>query len=68
MESFKVLNGAPSYTYMLSSTDKNTLWNLVSDAMTNKYLVGIDTGVSSAFSLPTYHAYTILSNHQLKDT
>lgn len=66
VESFKYLTGAPSMSYSISTTlakNADTVWNLISDADSKNFLIGVDTNGKTAFGLRTNHAYTVLSTH-----
>jgi hypothetical protein len=67
-ESNHVLTGAPSNLYSVSGTSAATLWTTVSTALAAGYMVGVDTGSSTIYSIPTSHAFNIMGAYQLKDT
>lgn len=69
-ESWRILTGAPSRFYIMSSinNDPNQAWNIISDALSKNFPVGVDTPSNPPFGLVAGHAYTIDSSLALKDT
>jgi hypothetical protein len=68
-ESYHSLTGAAATLNQFSSIGYNTatIWTAVSQALANGFLVGVDTGSSSKYNLPTSHAYSVIGAYQLKD-
>lgn len=68
-ESWRVLNGAPTKFFMMSSLDANTAWNLIATGLNRGHLVGVDTsGSPNVFGLGTGHAYTVVSAHVIRES
>ena len=59
-ESFRILNGAPSSFYMLSSLTYQNTWNIIVNALNSGYLVGVDSPSTSTYGIATGHAHTIV--------
>jgi hypothetical protein len=68
-ESWRILNGAPTRFFTMSGInfDANTAWTTISNALSNGFLVGVDTSSNPPFGLVGGHAYTVISYHELKD-
>jgi Calpain family cysteine protease len=68
-ESWRILNGAPTRFYTMSSinNDPNQAWSVISNALYNGFLVGVDTSSSPPYGLVGGHAYSIIGYYQLKD-
>ena len=66
-ETWRILNGAPTRFYMMSSTDQNQAWSLISDALYNGFMVGVDTSSNPPYGLVAGHAYSVVGAYQLKD-
>lgn len=68
-ETWRVLNGAPTRFYMMSqiNNDANQAWSVISDALYNGFLVGVDTGSSPPYTMVAGHAYSVVGYYELKD-
>lgn len=64
-----ILTGAPAQLILMQNVgyNKDTVWNQITDAFKNDFLVGCDTTGRSIYNIPVQHAYTVLSAHELKD-
>jgi hypothetical protein len=67
-EAFRILNGAPSKFFMMSSQTASAAWTTITNALNNGNLVGVDTGSNPPFGLVGGHAHTIVSTHVLKSS
>ena len=65
-----MLNGAPSEYFYQTDLKKNpdTTWNIITNALNNKYNIGADTPSKTIFGLAKAHAHTVIGAFTLKDT
>ena len=63
-----MITGAP--TYMLYTRDYTaaSAWSEITTALNRGFNVGCDTTSSSAFGLPSSHAYAVIGAYTLKDS
>lgn len=71
--SVRALTGAPVANYLTNSTSNTLMWNLISSAKLNNYLVTVGTdgendGQVNSCGVTMRHALTVLAAFQLKNT
>jgi hypothetical protein len=61
-----MINGAPTYMIMSSSTNGPAAFSTISDALNRKFNVGCDTSGSSIYGIAGSHAYHVIGTYQIK--
>ncbi len=68
-EMFRILNGAPSRFYMMSSVTASSAWSIISQAVSKGHFVGIDTSPdANLYGIARGHAYSVIGTYELKDS
>lgn len=72
-EALRIFSGAPSYDYLTASYDTDQIWEILSSADLNDYIIGAGTSGSgnhdlkNAVGLSQSHAYSVLGTYELVD-
>jgi hypothetical protein len=66
-EAWRILNGAPTRFFMMSSYDANSIWSTITSALDNDFMVGCDTNSTPPYGLAQGHAHSVISYHTLVD-
>lgn len=70
-EALRVFSGAPSYDYLTASYDHDQIWEILSSADLNDYIIGAGTSGSgnhdlkNSVGLSQSHAYSVLGTFEL---
>jgi hypothetical protein len=69
-ETWKVLNGAPTSFFTMSSIsyNSNQAWSLIQSALANGFNVGADTSSTPPYGLVAGHAHTVVGAYELRDS
>jgi len=67
-EALECLTGAPSHRYMTQTIEVNKMWEIISNADKNKFIItgGTHGAVSEEMGLVPNHGYSIISVHEFQ--
>ena len=72
-EALRVFSGAPSYDYLTASYTEDQIWEILSSADKNNYIIGAGTSGSgnhdlkNSYGLSQSHAFSVLGCYELKN-